>query len=94
MDGTGTWRYNVVARMWRTIKYERRYLRAYDGVSEALPHKRSSIGSLPSPRMCRLLHLVATRTVVTRRVGHLFVFPHLRDSQALGATAQSLFTLM
>jgi putative transposase len=30
------WRDNVfVERLWRTIKYERVYLRAYDGVSAA-----------------------------------------------------------
>jgi putative transposase len=36
MDGKGAWRDNVfVERLWRTIKYERVYLRAYDGVSTA-----------------------------------------------------------
>jgi putative transposase len=36
MDGKGAWRDNVfVERLWRTIKYERVYLRAYDGVSIA-----------------------------------------------------------
>lgn len=36
MDGKGAWRDNVfVERLWRTIKYERVYLRAYDGVSAA-----------------------------------------------------------
>jgi putative transposase len=41
MDGKGAWRDNVfVERLWRTIKYEEVYLRAYDGVSEA----RASIG--------------------------------------------------
>jgi putative transposase len=36
MDGRGAWRDNVfVERLWRTIKYERVYLRAYDSVSEA-----------------------------------------------------------
>ena len=36
MDGKGAWRDNVfVERLWRTIKYERVYLRAYDGVSVA-----------------------------------------------------------
>ena len=36
MDGRGAWRDNVfVERVWRTIKYERVYLRAYDSVSEA-----------------------------------------------------------
>jgi putative transposase len=36
MDGKGAWRDNVfVERLWRTVKYERVYLRAYDGVSHA-----------------------------------------------------------
>jgi len=41
MDGKGAWRDNVfVERLWRSVKYEEVYLRAYDTVSEA----RSSIG--------------------------------------------------
>jgi putative transposase len=41
MDGKGAWRDNVfVERLWRTIKYEEVYLRAYDTVSEA----RASLG--------------------------------------------------
>jgi putative transposase len=41
MDGKGAWRDNVfVERLWRTIKYEEVYLRAYDTVSDA----RGSLG--------------------------------------------------
>jgi putative transposase len=41
MDGKGAWRDNVfVARLWRSVKYEEVYLRAYDSVREA----RASIG--------------------------------------------------
>jgi putative transposase len=41
MDGKGAWRDNVfVERLWRSVKYEELYLRAYDSVSEA----RVSIG--------------------------------------------------
>jgi putative transposase len=41
MDGKGAWRDNVlVERLWRSIKYEEVYLRAYDSVAEA----RASIG--------------------------------------------------
>ena len=41
MDGKGAWRDNVfVERLWRTIKYEEVYLRAYANVPEA----RASIG--------------------------------------------------
>src|SRR6201990_1474161 len=35
-DGKGAWRDNVfVERLWRTIKYEEVYIRAYDTVAEA-----------------------------------------------------------
>jgi putative transposase len=41
MDGRGSWRDNVfVERLWRSIKYEEVYLRAYDSVSDA----RASLG--------------------------------------------------
>lgn len=41
MDGKGAWRDNVfVERLWRTVKYEEVYLRAYSSVSEA----RASVG--------------------------------------------------
>jgi len=41
MDGKGAWRDNVfVERLWRSVKYEEVYLRAYNSVSEA----RASIG--------------------------------------------------
>jgi len=41
MDGKGSWRDNVfVERLWRSVKYEEVYLRAYDTVGEA----RASIG--------------------------------------------------
>jgi len=36
MDGRGAWRDNVfVERLWRSVKYERVYLKAYDCVSAA-----------------------------------------------------------
>ena len=41
MDGKGAWRDNVfVERLWRSVKYEEVYLRAYETVGEA----QSSIG--------------------------------------------------
>ena len=41
MDGRGAWRDNVfVERLWRSVKYEEVYLRAYSSVSDA----RTSIG--------------------------------------------------
>ncbi len=42
MDGEGAWRDNMfVERLWRTVKYEEVYLRAYDSVAQA----RASIAS-------------------------------------------------
>lgn len=39
MDGKGCWRDNVfVERLWKSVKYEEVYLRAYDSVSEAKAH--------------------------------------------------------
>ena len=41
MDGKGAWRDNVfVERLWRSVKYEEVFLKAYQSVSEA----RASIG--------------------------------------------------
>ena len=41
MDGKGAWRDNVfIERLWRSVKYEEVYLRAYNSVSEA----RASLG--------------------------------------------------
>jgi putative transposase len=41
MEGKGAWRDNVfVERLWRTIKYEEVYLRAYESVADA----RASLG--------------------------------------------------
>ena len=41
MDGKGSWRDNVfIERLWRSVKYEEVYLKAYDSVSEA----RTGIG--------------------------------------------------
>lgn len=41
MDGRGSWRDNVfVERLWRSVKYEEVYLKAYASVAEA----RGSLG--------------------------------------------------
>jgi len=53
MDGKGAWRDNVfVERLWRSVKYEEVYLRAYDSVSEA----RTSIGRYLDFYNCRRPH--------------------------------------
>lgn len=42
MDGRGSWKDNVfVERLWKSVKYEEVYLKAYDSVSEA----RAGLGS-------------------------------------------------
>ena len=53
MDGKGAWRDNVfVERLWRSVKYEEVYLRAYDSVSDA----RTSIGRYLDPYNRRRPH--------------------------------------
>jgi putative transposase len=53
MDGRGAWRDNVfVERLWRSVKYEEVYLRAYENVSEA----RASIGRYLDFYNCRRPH--------------------------------------
>jgi putative transposase len=42
MDGKGAWRDNVfVERLWRSVKCEEIYLKAYDGVREAAHQRRT-----------------------------------------------------
>jgi len=54
MDGKGAWRDNVfVERLWKSVKYEEVYLRAYDTVSQA----RASIGRYLDFYNSRRLHL-------------------------------------
>jgi putative transposase len=53
MDGKGAWRDNVfVERLWRSVKYEEVYLKAYDTASEA----RASIGRYLDFYNCRRPH--------------------------------------
>ena len=50
MDGKGAWRDNVfVERLWRSVKYEEVYLKAYDSVSEARSFDRPLPGLLQWP---------------------------------------------
>ena len=54
MDGKGAWRDNVfVERLWRSIKYEEVYLRAYDMRASV---KRSSIGRYLDLYNCKRPH--------------------------------------
>ena len=53
MDGRGSWRDNVfVERLWRSVKYEEVYLRAYDSVGEA----RASLGRYLDFYNCKRPH--------------------------------------
>jgi putative transposase len=53
MDGKGSWRDNVfVERLWRSVKYEEVYLRAYDSVAEA----RASLGRYLDFYNCKRPH--------------------------------------
>ena len=51
MDGRGAWRDNVfVERLWRSVKYEEIYLKAYDTVAEARKSLASYFGFYNSRR--------------------------------------------
>lgn len=53
MDGKGAWRDNVfVERLWKSVKYEEVYLKAYHSVSEA----KASIGKYFEFYNCRRPH--------------------------------------
>ena len=53
MDGKGAWRDNVfIERVWRSVKSEEVYLRAYDGVGQA----RASLGRYLDFYNCKRAH--------------------------------------
>jgi putative transposase len=53
MDGKGAWRDNVfIERVWRSVKYEEVYLRAYDSVGQA----RASLGRYLDFYNCKRPH--------------------------------------
>ena len=69
MDGRGAWRDNVfVERLWRSVKYEEVYLRAYDSVSDA----RASLGRYLEFYNSRRPHSsLRARTPEQAYLGHL-----------------------
>ena len=69
MDGRGAWRDNVfVERLWRSVKYEEVYLRAYDSVGEA----RASLGRYLDFYNCKRPHSsLAARTPDRAYFDHL-----------------------
>ena len=57
MDGRGAWRDNVfVERLWRSVKYERVYLKAYDSVSAARADVADYMGWYNAQRPHASLH--------------------------------------
>src|SRR3954454_5326650 len=59
MDGRGAWRdYVFVERLWRSVKYEEIYLKAYDTVAEARNSLAGYFGFYNSRRPHSSLHLV------------------------------------
>ena len=51
MDGKGSWRDNVfVERLWRSVKYEEVYLKAYESVAEARSVNRRLLRLLQYPQ--------------------------------------------
>ena len=51
MDGRGAWRDNVfVERLWRSVKHEEVYVRAYDTVAEARTSIADYFGFLQLPQ--------------------------------------------
>jgi putative transposase len=74
MDGKGSWRDNVfVERLWRSIKYEEVYLRAYDSVAEA----RASIG-----RYLDFYNRKRPHSSLNARTPDLAYFDHLPQAAA------------
>ena len=69
MDGRGAWRDNVfVERLWRSVKYEEVYLRAYESVSDA----RGSLGRYLDFYNCRRPHSsLGARTPEQAYLDHL-----------------------
>jgi putative transposase len=74
MDGKGCWRDNVfVERIWRTIKYEEVYLRAYDSVHEA----RTSLG-----RYIEFYNRTRPHSSLKGKTPDQVYFNHLLDTMA------------
>ena len=68
MDGKGAWRDNVfVERLWRSVKYEKVYLRASDSVSDARAFDKAKVRGeeLPTirPKIASRKHLAMSRAL-------------------------------
>ena len=74
MDGKGSWRDNVVVeRLWKSVKYEEVYLRAYDSVGDAC----ASIG-----RYLNFYNSKRPHSSLDRRTPDEAYFDHLLQSAA------------
>src|SRR5438874_8800875 len=74
MDGKGSWRDNVfVERLWKSVKYEEVYLRAYDSVGDAC----ASIG-----RYLNFYNSKRPHSSLDRRTPDEAYFDHLLQSAA------------
>ena len=69
MDGKGSWRDNVfVERLWKSVKYEEVYLKAYDTVAEARCRWAAiSTSTIDSARIRALTDAPRTRLTSSRR---------------------------
>ena len=68
MDGTGCWRDNVfVERLWRSVKYEEVYLRAYASIRAAHQgvERYLTCSNQTRPRIRRLTAKRLTRCTMT-----------------------------
>lgn len=75
MDGKGCWRDNVfVERLWRSVKYEEVYLKAYSSVTEA----RTSLGKYLSFYNCTRPH--STHAASTPETVYLKSLPDLKKA--------------
>jgi putative transposase len=75
MDGKGCWRDNVfVERLWRSVKYEEVYLKAYSSVSEA----RASIGKYLNFYNCTRPH--STHAASTPDMVYFKSLPELKQA--------------
>ena len=77
MNGRGAWRDNVfVERLWRSVKYEEVYLRAYESVAEAGPRSAgiwlSITAADPIPALTRRRRTKPTSTMCRYRRQHDF----------------------
>ena len=74
MDGRGAWRDNVfVERLWRSVKYEEVYLRAYDSVGEA----RASLS-----RYFTFYNTKRSHSSLDARTPECFYYDHLPQTAA------------